>query len=110
MHNIFSDVSGNGIFSLYMLIGGDMYTNVFATDGGFDTIIWNVCYHFITNVFITTGHIYKTNFTVTGSFTGNSTTSGIEGCIFNVAGDLAGVAFTATTNTNYSTAFTALPS
>ena len=108
-YNIFSDVSSLGIFSLYVLIGGDMETNVFATDTGFDTIIWNICYHFSTNVFITTGHIYKTQFRATGSMSNNTNTAGCQDIVYNVAGDLSGKTLTPVTGTNYSTAVTALP-
>jgi hypothetical protein len=109
-YNTFSDVSYNGIFSLYVTIGGDMQTNIFATNSGFDTIIWNICYHFQANTFITTGYISQVQFVATGTMASNITTSGMKNVIIHAAGDWSGITFTASTGTFYSTAVTALPS
>ena len=112
-YNTFSDVSTYGIFSLYFRIGGDMEDNTFATDGGLDTIIIDVCYHFghsASNTIISTGHISQMIIKCTGSFYNNTMSSGTwQNVIFNIAGDYTGKTLSATTNKFYSTAITTLP-
>jgi hypothetical protein len=115
--NVFASGSSGGIFSLMVTIGGDMYKNIFASNGGVNTIIFNVAYHFghcsaysNGNTFIMTGEMLKIIFNVTGSFSGNTSTSAtFNNIIYNVAGDLHDLTLTPTAGTNYSTAVTALP-